>query len=196
MTNKGYVGTPALDNETVKGVFRSIGDAGDSPSNISGETLLKKIERLFSEIVLASGSNTIGNVGLVSYPDTTQITLKENTTETSSWTDPGVDVSAYNECYLHIDITDFDRTDGDELLVLEIEISHDNSTWIHRYTVVDEVNAGDNVTVTGDPDRGKIKETGDYHAFLKGGLGKYMRIKGTLTGTTPSVTLSVIGNFK
>ena len=173
MTNKGYLGSPALDDDTIKGVFRSIGDAGPSPDNVTGETLLKKMDN-----------------------STQEITLKASATETASWTDSGVDVSKYSECYLHIDITAFDRTDLDELLTLEIEISHDNSTWIHRYTVVDEVNAGDNVTVTGDPDRGKIKATGDYHCFLQGGLGRYMRIKGTLEGTTPSVTLSVIGNFK
>jgi len=118
--------------------------------------------------------------------------LKSSTTETSSWTDNALNVSKYNNVVIIADITAFDRTDLDELLTLEVEISYDNSTFIHRFTIVDEDNEGDLITTSGDPDRGKIKATGVYTAFLNGNIGKYLRTKGTLEGTTPSVTLSIV----
>ena len=124
------------------------------------------------------------------------VTLQASTTETSTFQTTGVSISDYNEAYIHVDITAFDRTTGDELLVLEVEVSNDNTTWVHRQTVVEEETAGDVTTVTGDADRGKIKATGDYIVFIKGGLGMYIRLNGTLAGTTPSVTYSAIGTFK
>jgi len=78
MTNKGYVGTPALDNETVKGVFRSIGDAGDSPSDSTGETLLKKIDRLLTDIVLASFSSATSTKVSVGTTSTTVLSANPN----------------------------------------------------------------------------------------------------------------------
>lgn len=127
---------------------------------------------------------------------TRPLTLLSSTTKTASFTTDGVLVNIYNEAYIHVDITAFDRGNSDELMTLDVEVSHDNITWVHRKTVVDEVTAGDNTTVTGDPDRGKIKATGDYIVFIQGGLGIYMRLSGTITGTTPSITLSAIGSFK
>lgn len=127
---------------------------------------------------------------------TEDVTLLALDTKTANFTTTGVNVAKYNEAYIHVDITAFDRTTGDELLVLDVEVSHDNTTWVHRQTVVDEVTAGDNTTLTGDVDRGKIKATGDYIVFIEGGLGKFMRLNGTMTGNTPSATLSAIGSFR
>ncbi len=123
---------------------------------------------------------------------TEHVVLKSSTTETNSWTDNAIDVSRYNTAIIIVDITAFDRTDLDELLTLEVEISYDNTNFIHRFTIVDEENEGDLVTTSGDPDRGKLKTTGTYTAFLNGDIGKYLRTKGTLEGTTPSVTLSIV----
>ena len=124
------------------------------------------------------------------------VTLQASTTETANFTTTAVDVSHYNEAYIHVDVTAFDRTTGDELLEFEVEVSHDNITFVHRAHVVDEVTAGDNTTLTGDPNRGKIKATGDYIVALQGGLGNYMRLAGTFSGTTPSITYSAIGTFR
>ena len=125
-----------------------------------------------------------------------EVILQASTTETSSFQTSGIDVSKYNEAYVHIDITAFDRTTGNELMKLDIEVSHDNITWVHRQTVVEEETVGDVTTLTGDADRGKIKAAGDLIAFIHGGLGKYMRLNGTLSGTTPSITYSAIGTFR
>ncbi len=52
----------SLNDDTVKGLLRSIGDAGSSPTNVTGETVLKKLDDILTDTVLSSGDNTIGRV--------------------------------------------------------------------------------------------------------------------------------------
>jgi len=65
--------TKALIDDTIKGLLRSIGDAGTTPINVSGETVLRKLEAIYRQI---------------SYPDTavtfTTTPLGANATYTSS----------------------------------------------------------------------------------------------------------------
>ena len=123
------------------------------------------------------------------------VSLDEQIAKTVSWTGNACDVSAYEYAIILANITAFDTASGDERLILEIEGSYDGSLWEHFYTFVDEANAGDNTSTSGDPDRGKIKTTGVYVIHLTE-IPLAIRVKGTLSGTTPSVSLTVKGNFR
>ena len=103
-----------------------------------------------------------------------------------------MDVTNFDLAYLHLVITAVSGTTP--RMILEVETSYDNSNWVHRRTICDKTTAGDNVTVTGDPVRGKLEATGTCICYIPEGLGKYIRLKGTLTGTSPSFTFSCYGS--
>jgi hypothetical protein len=125
-----------------------------------------------------------------------EVEIMASATKTATFQTTAVDVRKYQSCIIHVDITAFDRGNSDELMVLDVEWSPDDgTTWLHRQTVVDEVTAGDITTTTGDADRGKIKATGDYIVRITDNLGNYIRLNGTISGTTPSVTMSAAGSF-
>lgn len=124
-----------------------------------------------------------------------QIGVDTQTAQTTSWNGATITVAEYDRAILLANVTAFDRTTGDELMVLELEGSYDGSLWEHLRTFVDEANAGDNTTVTGDADRGKIKATGQYALHVTE-LPLFIRTKATLSGTTPIVTLTVVGSFR
>lgn len=126
---------------------------------------------------------------------TPQIAIDAQTAKDVSWDGNAINVTEYETAIIIADVTVFDRTDTDELMVLELEGSYDGSLWEHLRTFVDEANAGDNTTVTGDADRGKIKATGHYALHVKE-LPLFIRTKATLSGTTPIVTLTVKGSFR
>ena len=127
--------------------------------------------------------------------ETAQILLDAQTAVVASWNGDAVNVSEYDSAIIIANVTAFDLGTGDERMVLELEGSYDGSLWEHLETFVDEANAGDNTTVTGDADRGKIEQTGQYviHAH---DLPVFVRTKATLSGTSPIVTLTVKGSFR
>ena len=124
-----------------------------------------------------------------------QIEIDTQTAKTTSWNGATITVAEYDCGILLANVTAFDRTTADELMVLELEGSYDGSLWEHLRTFVDEANAGDNTTLTGDADRGKIKATGQYVLHVTE-LPLFIRTKATLSGTTPIVTLTVVGSFR
>ena len=126
---------------------------------------------------------------------TPQIAIDAQTGATASWNGEKINVTEYETAIIIANVTAFDRTTTDELMILELEGSYDGSLWEHLRTFVDEANAGDNTTVTGDADRGKIKATGHYALHVKE-LPLFIRTKATLSGTTPIVTLTVVGSFR
>lgn len=126
---------------------------------------------------------------------TKQINVDEQTSKGVSWTGSSVSVAAYRKAIIVADVTAFDLTTGNERMVLEIEGSYNDVLWTHLATFVDEENAGDNTTLTGDPDRGKIEQTGQYIIHMYD-FPMFIRVKGTLSGTTPIVTLTVRGSFR
>ena len=124
-----------------------------------------------------------------------QIELDSQTAKGVSWNGSAIDVSKYDRGIIIANVTVFDLTTGNARMILELEGSYDGTLWQHLRTFVDEENAGDNTTVTGDPDRGKIEATGQYVIHVHE-LPTFVRIKGILAGTTPIVTLTVKGDFR
>lgn len=126
---------------------------------------------------------------------TKEISIDAQTNKGVSWNGAAVNVSAYFKAVVIANVTTFDLTTGNERMILEIEGSYDGTLWEHLVTFVDEANTGDVTTVTGDADRGKIEQTGQYVLHLHD-LPVFIRTKGTLSGTTPIVTLTVKGSFR
>jgi len=126
---------------------------------------------------------------------TPQIDIDAQTAKDVSWNGAAINVTEFETAIIIANVTAFDRTNVDELMVLELEGSYDAVLWEHLRTFVDEANAGDNTTVTGDADRGKIKATGQYVLHVHE-LPLFIRTKATLSGTTPAVTLTVKGSLR
>jgi len=112
-----------------------------------------------------------------------------------SYTGDAINVSEYPKGIIVCNITAFDTANANERLILEIEGSYDGSVWQHLRTFVDEENVGDVTTTTGDADRGKIEATGQHVLHIHD-LPVFIRAKGTLSGTTPSVTYTMKGSFR
>ena len=127
--------------------------------------------------------------------ETAQILLDSQTNKGASWNGDAVNVSEYDSAIIIANVTTFDTTTGNERMVLELEGSYDGTLWEHLATFVDEANAGDNTTVTGDADRGKIEQTGQYVIHVHD-LPVFVRTKATLSGTSPIVTQTVKGSFR
>lgn len=127
--------------------------------------------------------------------DTAQIDIDTQTAKGASWNGDAVNVTEHDTAIIIADVTAFDLTTGDERMILELEGSYDGSLWEHLRTFVDEDDAGDNTTVTGDADRGKIEAVGQYVLHVDD-LPVFVRTKATLSGTTPIVTLTVKGSFR
>ena len=127
--------------------------------------------------------------------ETAQIEIDAVVSALVSWNGDAVNVSEYDSGIIIANVTAFDLTTTDERMVLELEGSYDGVVWEHLRTFVDEENAGDNTTLTGDADRGKIEATGQYVVHADD-LPVFIRTKATLTGTTPIVTLTVKGSFR
>ena len=127
---------------------------------------------------------------------TVKVTLDEQENALVSWNGDAVDVSRYANAIIVADVTLFDTTTGDERMILELEGSCDGVLWDHLATFVDEENAGDVATVTGDADRGKIEAVGQYAVPMYHEMPLYLRTVATLSGTTPIVTLTVTGSFR
>jgi len=73
----------ALIDDTIKGVLRSIGDAGDAPANVVGETVLKKLDDIGGGIYwLRRRSSVAYEKGII-----TSTTLGANASFTQSWID-------------------------------------------------------------------------------------------------------------
>ena len=66
-----------LDQYLLK-LSRSVGDAGASPSDSSGETLLKKIDKLLTDIVLASFNSATSTKVPVGTTSTTVLSANPN----------------------------------------------------------------------------------------------------------------------
>ena len=137
----------------------------------------------------------MGDIGIVGIKRTVLVEIDVQNSKDVSWNGSSVNVSAYDAGIIIANVTTFDLGTGDERMILELEGSYDGSLWEHLKTFVDEANAGDNTTVTGDADRGKIEQTGQYVVHVHD-LPVFIRTKGTLTGTTPIVTLTVKGSFR
>ena len=126
---------------------------------------------------------------------TKTIDIDTQTSVGTSWTGGSINVAHYKKGIIIANVTAFDTTTGNERMVLELEGSYDGTLWEHLRTFVDEANAGDNTTVTGDADRGKIEATGQY-VIHADDLPVFIRTKATLTGTTPIVSLTMKGSFR
>lgn len=81
-------------------------------------------------------------------------------------------------------------------LVPEVEVSGDDTRWIHRYTIVDTDTQGSLTRLTVPTVEGKIKATGTFGCLLKGNLGKQIRIGLTVGGSNPSFPVEIIGYFR
>ena len=127
--------------------------------------------------------------------ETAQIAIDAQIAKDASWNGDAVNVSEYDSGIIIANVTAFDLGTGDERMILKLEGSYDGSLWEHLKTFVDEANVGDNTTVTGDADRGKIEAVGQYVIHVHG-LPIFVRTKATLSGTTPIVTLTVKGSFR
>ena len=112
--------------------------------------------------------------------------------KTANFTTTGVDITNRREVCVHTVLSAVSGTTP--RMILEIETSYDNTNWVHLKHIVDETTAGDNVTTTGDADRGKLKATGTCVTHISSCLGKYIRLKGTISGTTPSFTFTCYGS--
>jgi len=73
----------ALIDNTIKGVLRSIGDAGDAPANVTGETVLRRLFRIRDDLYwLRRKYSTTFEKGTV-----TTTPLGANASFTQSWQD-------------------------------------------------------------------------------------------------------------
>jgi len=73
----------ALIDDTIKGVLRSIGDAGDAPANVTGETVLRKLDDIETHLdKLRQRSSPMVEKGTI-----TVTTLGANATFTQNWQD-------------------------------------------------------------------------------------------------------------
>jgi len=55
-------GLGTLKDDTVKGVLRSIGDAGDSPVNATGETVLSRLKGINDNLSTRASEATLSNI--------------------------------------------------------------------------------------------------------------------------------------
>jgi len=93
----------ALIDDSIKGILRSIGDAGDTPSNITGKTLLKILDDLYNRVrcldpkygtqVLKHG-NTSGTLVLYTVPSGKTLYI------THCWLATHVSDSKYGDIYI------------------------------------------------------------------------------------------------
>jgi len=106
----------ALVDDAVKGVLRSIGDAGAAPANAAGVTILERMRRIEGYTNYALLSLDPRSAYSTSTAATLTVTLAlESTTEGRSHVEVGVRSSSPGDFY--------------------VEGSHDNATWIPIATV-------------------------------------------------------------
>jgi len=112
----------------------------------------------------------------------TQVAIGSDTlTSSSSHTGSAIAVSSYNELLCVLDITAITAPDSEDAWEVYLEKSFDGgTTWVHAGHFVDDQNAGDNTTTTGDPNRGRFDgNTGQFQLYLKGFLGTHIRSRAT-----------------
>jgi len=82
----------ALIDDTIKGVLRTLGDAGDAPANVTGETVLRRLKDIEDHLfTLRHRKSTMWEKGVI-----TTTTLGANASFTQSWLD-------YEPClYAHL----------------------------------------------------------------------------------------------
>jgi len=106
----------ALVDDAVKGLLRSIGDAGATPENVTGRTLLGWLSEIEREADWTCASLYPRNAYATSTAATLTVTLAvEYSYEGRSYVEVGVKSSASGDFY--------------------VEGSHDNATWIPIATV-------------------------------------------------------------
>ena len=161
-------------------------------SDLNIETATKNLRVDVQSSTLPTGAATSENQILL----TEQIILMPVSTHTTSWASEAIPVSRYNKGNVIAHITAFKNTVGDERLILSMETSIDGIRWKHVATFIDEETMGNVVSITGDPDRHKIKRIGDFLIQFNDCIMKFIRINGILEGTSPNITIEVIGALK
>jgi len=106
----------ALVDDAVKGLMRSIGDAGPTPSNKTGETMLKKMH----DVGVVTGYIRDHNTPRSAYATSTAAALTVN-----------LAVESYREGRSHVEVGVRSSSSGD----FYVEGSHDNATWLPIATV-------------------------------------------------------------
>jgi len=91
----------ALIDDTIKGVLRSIGDAGDAPVNIKGSTLLRRVYDIMTQLLyLRRRGSDVSEKGTI-----TTTALGANAQFTQSWQDYRISLYAHLMylCYSDVD---------------------------------------------------------------------------------------------
>lgn len=81
-------------------------------------------------------------------------------------------------------------------LVLTLQASDDETDWYDVAVVIDDTTEGDLTRVTAPTTEAKIVSAGKYYVEVPSGIGRYIRIKGVVGGTTPSFTCTVTAILK
>jgi len=106
----------ALIDDTVKGLLRSIGDAGDAPSNITGETVLRRLFDIEDHLYhLRKRTSTISEKGIV-----TSTPLGANASFTQGWIDylPYLYAHLMYLCYSDVDGTMYSEFSHNAVIVI------------------------------------------------------------------------------
>lgn len=109
----------------------------------------------------------------MSWVDTYEVTLMDETDLTSNKNGSAFDVSFYREAVFHLKVTKVADSPVDETLDVKIQESLDNSTWIDVVTFSQATSATTERKTLSRP------------------IGKYLRAVATVGGTSPSATFTV-----
>ena len=159
-------------------------------ANFSGQNM-DNLALTFKEINGTSGAIPVDVItGGGGNAVATSVSMHDSGAETANFTTSEIDVSNYNAVQVFVNISAVTGTAPK--MILEIESNNDGIAWNILRTIVDETTAGDVVTTTGDPDRGKLEVAGNYQVFIPFLTATGLRLKGTVEGTTPSFTFSAV----
>jgi len=106
----------ALVDDTVKGILRSIGDAGDAPANATGETVLRRLSDIEDTIFhLRKRLSTVVEKGVITWTP-----LGANTVFTQNWQDYRYSLYAHLMylCYADVDGTMYSEFSQNKIDIL------------------------------------------------------------------------------
>ena len=117
-----------------------------------------------------------------------------DTTLVASDVSDSVRVGKYDKLFLTVFVSLVSGTTPS--LVIDIEVSGNSAEWAHRHTVIDTATQGSLTRLTVPTTEGKIKAAGTFMALVDGLVGDFVRLKWTITGTSPSFRVTARGYFK
>jgi len=139
-------------------------------------------------------SDSHGQVDVLSQPniraqEATNITFYSAAVKTESENSASQDTSKYRNAMLIVDVTAVSGTTP--TLVIQVQTSPDGTNWYHNSMVTDKDREGSLTRLTAPTDEAKITTVSSHICWCKD-LSKYTRLALTITGTTPSFTVSAV----